>query len=196
MLTKCKTAKYESRAFERTFYHEIWMRIRWRMQIWNFMNFHEFAWILHVFVWKFSIFAKMQKFLHIELYISQWGFVQNTCKVVRWKALDPYFSLLHFVSIYEHLASIYGHMYDINKNAVFHDIFAFVVQKCSYLLGKCSGMLIKCKNAKSDARAIQRISYRINWTKTRWERMFRIQTQMYSKTALLLYIPAKVAALL
>ena len=161
------------------------MKIRWNVQIWKFMNFHVFSWILHVFVRKFSIFAKMQKCLQIEFYIFQWVFVENAWKIVRWKALDPYFAFLHIMSIYEHLASICEHICDTNKNAIFDDIFAFVIQKCSCLLGDCSGMLIKRKNAKYDARAIQRTSYRINWIKIRWERVFWIQTQIYPKTAVL-----------
>ena len=178
MLTKCKNAKYGSRAFKRTTYHTFWMRIRCHMQIWKFIKFHHFSSFLQVFVKRFSILQKCKNCSRIELYIFRWVFVQNACKVVRWKALDPYFAFLHFVSIYEHLASIYEHMYDTKKNAFFHVIFASILQKCSCLLGECSGMLTKCKNAKYDARAIQRTSYRIDWTKTRWERVFWSQAQI------------------
>ena len=183
MLTKCRNAKCGSRAFKRTFCHEIWMKIRWRMKIWKFLNFHEFAWILHVFVRKFSIFAKMQKCSHIDFYIFPWVLVQNACKVARWKSLDPDFTFLHFLSICEHPASIYGHIYDTKKNAIFHYIFALVIRKWSCLLGKCSWMLTRCKNAKYDARAIQRTSYQINWTKTRWERSIWSQKKTAKKTA-------------
>ena len=43
MLTKCKNAKCGSRAFKRTIYHAIWMKIRWNMQIWKSLNFHHFC---------------------------------------------------------------------------------------------------------------------------------------------------------
>ena len=174
MLVSCKKCKEGVKGFQT---HSL----SWHLDKNSLTNanlkIHDFSSFFIIFYHlKFSIFAKMQKCLQSEFYIFQWIYVQNACKVVRWKALYIYFAFAHFASICEHPTSIYGHMYEIKENVIFHDIFAFIIQKCSCLLGECSEMLISCINAKYDAKAVQRTSLRINWTKSLWERRFRIQT--------------------
>ena len=122
--------------------------------------------------WKFCAKknAKMMKFHWFSNLNFSAKFHRND--MVNCAFESPWFILCIF-ALCEHLralASIYGHIYETNENAIYHEIFFFVIRKCSCLLRKCSKMLTKCKNVKYDTRAFQRISNRINWIKSRWER--------------------------
>ena len=86
-----------------------------------------------------------------ELRDISMNFVQNACKAVRWKALDPYFAFLHFASICEHFSSIYEHARKIHflwKNRIFPNIFGILPSK---MLAEAREMLVdahkvqKCK---------------------------------------------------
>ena len=73
------------------------------------LKIHKISSLFHNFSRKFAILQKCKKCSQIEFYIFQRIFIEIACKVVRLKALDPYFAFWHFVSIHEHLVSIYEH---------------------------------------------------------------------------------------
>ena len=74
-----------------------------------------------------------------------------------WKALGPYFTFLHFTSIYEHFTSIHEYnTYERTENGIWE--FCYFQAIVWWSARRCSEMLVKCSEVTEMQSAYQGLS--------------------------------------